>query len=145
VLGKPLLLSFDKSAFYAVMETGNLKDIDAQLSLVRESIITEKNAYEGALLMKKSGIVTKTNEKLSLFKSGRSKLESSILKDNSNIEYRFLRLIIQEHAPKVVKYRNEIKEDSNLIRTHFKNLSPLLQQLINEYSEKSTALKIAQP
>lgn len=136
---------FNKSVFYNVLASESITEIDTQLWILKESFIAEKEAYEGALLMKKAGLLVKPKDKIIFFKSGRLKLESSISKNNDNIEYRFLRLIIQEHAPNVVKYRNEIKEDSNLIRTHFKNLPPLLQQLINEYSEKSIALKIAQP
>jgi hypothetical protein len=92
--------------------------------------------------MKKAGMAGKAKEKLSLFKSGRSKLESSISKDNTNTEYRFLRLLIQEHAPKVVKYRNKLEEDTQNIQANYKNLSPILQQVILDYCKKSTILKI---
>jgi hypothetical protein len=53
-----------------------------------------------------------------MFKSGRSKLESAITKDKENTEYRFLRLIIQEHAPRIVKYRNELEKDSKWIQSN---------------------------
>lgn len=142
VQGKSQHQGFDKPVFYTVMASGNEDDIDVQLSIVKGSLMPEKEAYEGALLMKKSGLVTKAKDKLNLFKSGRSKLESSISKDSDNTEYRFLRLIIQEHAPKVVKYRNELEEDSKLIRTNFKSLSQFLQQEIIDYSKKSKVLKI---
>lgn len=141
VQGKSQHQGFDKSAFYSVLASGNKDDIDAQLSIVKKSLMSEKEAYEGALLMKKAGLVTKAKDKLNLFKSGRSKLESSISKDSDNTEYRFLRLIIQEHASKIVKYRNELEEDSKLIYTNFKNLSKFLQQEIIDYSKKSKVLK----
>lgn len=133
---------FDRSAFYKAIASGNTTEIDVQLSAVREASIPEKEAFEGTLLMKKAGMVGKAKDKLSLFKSGRLKLESSILKDNNNTEYRFLRLLIQEHTPKIVKYRNQLEDDSENIRTNFKNLSPVLQQVILDYSKKSTILKI---
>jgi len=91
--------------------------------------------------MKKSGSIINAKDKLNLFQSGRSKPESSISKEPGNIEYRFLRLIIQEHAPKIVKYRNELEEDSKLIRTNFYSLSQFLQQQITNYSKKSKILK----
>jgi hypothetical protein len=141
VQGKSQRQGFDKSTFYAVLASENVDDIDAQLNIVKVSLIAEKEAYEGALLMKKSGLVTKAKDKLSLFKSGRSKLESSISKNIDNIEYRFLRLIIQEHAPKIVKYRDKLEEDSKLINARFKSLSQFLQQLIVDYSKKSKILK----
>ncbi len=141
VQGKSQQQGFDRSALYTVIESGNKSDIDAQLSIVKGSLLPEKEAYEGTLLMKKAGLVAKAKDKLNLFKSGRSKLESSISKDGNNTEYRFLRLIIQEHAPKIVKYRNDMEEDSKLIHTNFKSLSPFLQQQIIDYSKKSKVLK----
>jgi len=133
---------FDRSNFYAALASDKLADINTQLALVKESSINEKEAYEGALTMKKAGLVATAKEKLSLFKAGRIKLESAISKEKDNIEYRFLRLIIQEHAPKIVKYRNETEEDSNLVRANFKSLAPYLQQAITDYSKKSKILKI---
>ncbi len=133
---------FNKSIFYTTLSAESIADIDIQLRILNESFIAEKEAYEGALLMKKSGLLTKPKDKISLFKNGRLKLESSILNDPDNTEYHFLRLIIQEHAPKIVKYRKELKEDSTLIRTQFKNLSTILQQVILDYCKKSTILKI---
>lgn len=139
----PFLRNFDKSAFYTAMASSVIDEVDAQIAVVRGSSIIEKEAYEGALLMKKSGLVTKAKDKLSLFRSGRSKLETSVLKDNSNAEFRFLRLIIQEHAPKIVNYRGDLEKDSQLIRSNFKVLPQVVQQAIIDYSKKSSILKPA--
>ena len=137
------LQAFDKAAFYTALSSESVEVINAQILLVKGSSIEEKSAYEGALLMKKAGVIKGTaKEKLNLFKAGHSKLESAIAKDNNNIEYRFLRLIIQEHAPKIVKYRSQIETDSQLVRTNFRNLPPFLQQVITDYSKSSKALKI---
>ena len=121
--------------------TDKLNEINTQLNILKESSLDEKEAYEGTLLMKKSGLVANAKEKLSLFKTGRMKLEASISKDTKNAEYRFLRIIIQEHAPKIVKYRNELEADSRLILDNYKNLPQFLQQVINDYSKKSKVLK----
>lgn len=131
----------DKVELYAAMASNNLNDIDKQLAQIKQSVFTEKDAYEGALLMKKSGLVGNTKEKLTLFKNGRQKLESSIKNDTRNVEYRFLRIIIQEHAPKIVKYRNELDEDSQLVISNYKSLPQFLQQVITDYSKKSKVLK----
>ena len=131
----------NKSLFYTVLKSGTLQQINEQLNILA-SAGSEKEAYEGVLLMKKSGLSAKAKDKLNLFQSGRSKLESSILKNRNNIEYRFLRIIIQEHAPKVVKYRNELEADSKLIHTNFKSLSPFLQQQITDYGKSSKILKL---
>ncbi|MEO6490532.1 MAG: hypothetical protein ABIO04_11375 [Ferruginibacter sp.] len=135
---------FDKIAFYSSISSEVLEVIDAQLELVKAASFPEKQAFEGALLMKKAGVIKGTaKEKLNLFKSGRVKLEAAISKSNDNVEYRFLRLIIQEHAPKILKYRNEIETDSQLVRTNFKNLPEILQKFVVDYSKNSKALKIA--
>lgn len=131
---------FDKSAFYSAMASDNLETVNSQLSIVKAASIAEKEAYEGALLMKKAGMVTKVKEKLSLFKAGRLKLEASI-KKGGNTEFNFLRLIIQEHAPKAVDYRQDIENDVAVIRSGFKTLPPAVQQAINDYSKRSKVLK----
>ena len=133
--------TFDKSAFYSTMAANDISSINIQLNIVKSSSINEKEAYEGALLMKKAGLVTKAKEKLSLFKTGRLKLEAAIKKDKENAEFNFLRLIIQEHAPKIVEYRNNIETDVSTIRSNFKTLSPVVQQAINDYTKKSKVLK----
>lgn len=133
--------TFDKSAFYGAMAASDMNSINTQLNIIKASSINEKEAYEGALLMKKAGLVTKAKEKLSLFKSGRLKLEAAIKKDKENAEYNFLRLIIQEHAPKMVEYRNNIETDLSVIRSQFKALAPVVQQAIHDYSKKSKVLK----
>jgi len=139
--GKSQHTVFDKPAFYAAMASENTDDINAQLSIIKGALIPEKEAYEGALLMRKAGLVKKAMDKLNLFKSGRSKLESSIARDKENVEFHFLRLIIQEHAPKIVNYHNDLDADVLLIRTGFKSLSPVIQQAILDYSKKSRLLK----
>lgn len=133
----------DKSAFYKALQSGNIAAIDVQLSKVKSVAADEKVAFEGTLLMKKAQLVTKSKEKLDLFKAGRSKLESSITTHKGNTEFRFLRLIIQENAPKVVKYNSNLDEDSKLIRANFASLSPSLQQVILDYNTKSSILKIS--
>ena len=123
-------MNFDRSAFYNTMASDNLDEINTQLNIVKGASINEKEAYEGVLLMKKAGLVAKAKDKLSLFKSGRLKLEASIQKDNGNSEFHFLRLIIQEHAPKMVNYRNELENDCTIVRTNYKTLSQVVQQAI---------------
>ena len=133
--------NFDKGAFYSAMAANDVKSINSQVSIVKASSINEKEAYEGALLMKKAGLATSPKEKLSLFKAGRLKLEAAIKKDKENAEFSFLRLIIQEHAPKIVAYRNNIDADVLNIRSNFKILPQVVQQAINDYSKKSKVLK----
>ena len=133
--------NFDRSVFYAAMSSDKLDVINSQLVILKGLSLIEKEAFEGALLMRKSGLVKTAKEKLDLFKTGRIKLEKAISKNKDNIEFRFLRVIIQENAPKIVKYKKELEADAKLIRTNFKDLSAFLQQVINDYSKTSTVLK----
>lgn len=135
--------AFDKSAFFSAMASDNMEAVNSQLAIIKTSSINEKEAYEGALLMKKAGLVTKAKEKLSLFKAGRIKLEAAIKKDKENAEFSFLRLIIQEHAPKIVEYNKNIQTDVVAIRSNYKTLHPVVQQAINDYSKKSKVLKLS--
>lgn len=141
VHGNSQKAGFDKSAFYSALAANDLDQINTQLNILQNASFTEKEAYEGAMMMKKAGLVSKAKEKLSLFKAGRQKLEASIKKDNKNIEYNFLRLIIQEHAPKMVNYKDDLENDSLLIRSNYKTLPQVVQLAISDYSKSSKVLK----
>jgi hypothetical protein len=131
---------FEKSSFYSVMASGDINAIDKQLDILDNSSNNEKEGYEGALLMKKAGMVKKPKDKLSLFKKGRIKLETALLANNENIEFHFLRLAVEEHAPKIVKYRADIEKDRILVIKNFKNLSTTVQNAIVDYSKSSMVL-----
>jgi hypothetical protein len=100
--------NFSRPAFYSILASGKLEEINEELTLLSDVAVPEKEAYEGTLLMRKAGLVKIPHEKLKFFKKGRIKLETALLTDNKNCEYHFLRLIIQEHAPKIVKYSSHI-------------------------------------
>jgi hypothetical protein len=133
--------SFDKAALYASMQTKDINVINGQIKIVNASSLPEKNAYSGALLMKKAGLAKGPSNKLSLFKSGHTKLEASIKKNNANAEYRFLRLIIQENAPGFLGYKSDIKQDADFVKKSYKSLPPVVQQAISNYSKQSKVLK----
>jgi len=137
---RPMFQTFDKAGFYSVMASGRLEEINAELSVVAASSVKEKEAYEGALLMRKAGLLARPIEKLATFKSGYIKMESSMERDSGNIEYHFLRLMIQEHAPKVVHYdKDQVKDSQDIIRS-FPALSPVLQKAILDYCPHSKLL-----
>ena len=135
------LQSFDKSGYYHVMAVGNLAEIDSELVILAHAMPREKAAYEGALQMRKAGLLHRPKDKLSTFRSGATQLETALAKDSSNGEYHFLRLIIQEHAPAVVHYNKNQEEDSQYIYRTFKTLSPVVQKAILDYSEHSKLLR----
>ena len=132
---------FDRSKFYQAMEESNLKNVDDQLALVAKSDVSEKQAYEGALQMKKAGLISGAGKKLNMFKEGHKKLEASIEKDADNTEYRFLRIMIQENAPGILGYKDDLKKDSEYLRQNFKNLPDEAKKAVVSYSKKSKVLK----
>ena len=140
VQSKNLIQNFDKQNFYAVMKSGKTESVNDELDVISTSAIREKEAYEGALLMRKAGVVKLPAQKLKLFKKGRIKLETALMNDNKNGEYHFLRLIIEEHAPKITKYNADLEADKEYIKKSFKGLSPVVQQAIIDYSKNSNIL-----
>jgi hypothetical protein len=140
VSATPRFQTFDKAGFFSVMASGKLEEINAELLLLEASAVKEKEAYEGALLMRKAGLLSRPKEKLATFKSGYIKMESSMAKDSGNIEYHFLRLMIQEHSPKIVHYDKDQEKDSRDIIRSFPSLSPVLQKAILNYCSHSKLL-----
>jgi hypothetical protein len=135
------VLHFNKTDFYLAMSSKKLETVNDQLAILNTASLNSKDAYIGALMMKKASLINNSKEKINLFKSGRKKLEAQIAKDEDNAEFRFLRLIIQEHAPKIVNYRHNMAVDSQLIIQHFKELSNTLKEVIVDYSKNSKQLR----
>lgn len=132
---------FDKTAYYHILKSGSIKEIDDEIAQIESSSINGKGAFVGTLLMKKAGLVKVPKQKLDAFKSGRIKFEQVYRNDTSNVEYHFLRLIIQEHAPKIVKYSNNISGDADFIKKNYRTLSSDVQKILIDYSQTSKALK----
>lgn len=141
VNGKNQPQKFDKAAFYAAMSSADLDQVNKELDIVTASSTPNKEGYEGALLMRKAGLVKRPAEKLKYFKAGRIKFETALINDKDNPEFRFLRFAIQEHAPKIVKYNKDLEADKQFILKEYKNLAPVVQQAILGYTKNSKILK----
>jgi len=131
---------FNKAAFYAVIDSSDVAAIDDELEIIKASSLTGKDGYEGVLLMRKAGKVSGAKKKLDLFKAGRIKLETAIIAEPDNTEFRFLRLAIEEHAPKIVKYHGDLDKDKAIIQKNFKTLPQSVQHAIISYAKKSKVL-----
>lgn len=140
-----LLLSFrqdvTRKKVYTVLEGNALESVDQLISQL-ESNKTDQlsQAYLGALMMKKADLIKGAGPKLKQFKKGAEILEKIIEENPNNAEYRLLRLIIQENAPKILKYNKEIQNDKSLIITQFGKLDKSLQEEITIYSKSSEVL-----
>lgn len=131
---------FNKEDYYKKFSTTDLKLVSNELKSIESSNFDEKEAFQGALMMKKASLVLSPKEKLSLFKEGSKKLESAIKSFPNNAEYRFLRFMIQENAPGFLRYNDNLQEDKKIIVTYYKSLAPAVQQAVKDYSKTSKLL-----
>ncbi len=117
--------------FFRLLSTGELIRVNftklfpvrTERKLIRDDICFWKKkkhllatlAYQGALYMKKADFVKGVKDKIKTFKKGAQILEDEIAKKPSNAEFRFLRLAVQEHAPRILKYNKNINEDKKAV------------------------------
>ncbi|WP_335965175.1 hypothetical protein [Galbibacter sp. PAP.153] len=95
-------------------------------------------AYKGAALTLQAKIAKKVKEKKTLFKEGVAYIEKAIKKNPDEIETRFIRLVIQENTPEILKYKSKIEEDKEFVLAHFDEIeSPLLKKDIKAYIVQS--------
>ncbi len=113
-----------------------------QITWVQKYAPTEmKNAYLGALYMKQASFQWTPWSKWDYFSKGKNLLEKEIQGNKTNVEMRFLRLMVQENAPSIVGYSDNIKSDAKLIIEQFSKQSVELQKIIKGYAKQSDALK----
>ncbi len=133
----------DGEAFYKALSSGSENTLDSALAdLEKRKQSSQNSAYQGALLMKKAGFVKGVKEKVKTFKAGAKLLEAEIDKNPGNVEYKFLRLTIQEHAPKVLHYDKQLKSDKAAIINGYEKLDATLKTVIADYAQSSKVLKV---
>jgi hypothetical protein len=135
-------IPLNRPAFYKAMQENDKALVNAQLDELKTAPEDIRPAFMGAMIMKKAGMGGTPPAKLHLFKEGRKMLETAIRQDPGNAEYRFLRLMVQEHSPAVLGYKNDMEKDSEYIRKSYKSLPEEVQQVIDDYSKNSKVLKL---
>lgn len=136
-------IGFSKAEFFKTMELGDASSIAAlEKKIAGSTVNDDQKAYYGAVLMKASEYQKTPGDKLKKFKEGKILLEEVIQNSPSNVEYRFLRLMIQENAPKILKYNTNIKEDAAFIKDNLSTVSKEVKTAIIHYSETSTHLNL---
>lgn len=136
------LLSLNKDAAYQVLASDDQEALEALIEgLEKENTNDFERAFLATALMKKADLLKKPKDKLQTFKKGALMLEELIALNPDNIEFRFLRLMIQENAPKITKYNTNIEEDLQAISSQFSDLEKVLQKHILAYAEQSEILK----
>ena len=130
------------SIVYDALKGDSLDKIEKALTSVDAAGESSLNkAYKGALLMKKAGFQGTPSKKVKVFKQGHELLETEIKTYPENIEYRFLRLAVQENAPKILKYNKNINEDKAEIIANYNQLGADLKAHIQEFAANSENLK----
>jgi hypothetical protein len=133
----------DRQAFYKVLSDNSKEGIDREIArLGEEKGSSLSRAYLGAMYMKKSGFVKGAGDKIRTFKKGAVMLEEEIKSNPSNVEYRFLRLTVQENAPKILKYDKQLNEDKRAIIEGYERAEPDLKKIIKNYAAGSKVIKV---
>jgi hypothetical protein len=131
---------FQRKEFYEVLGESSLSEINAYI--LEDVTEGEKGkAYKAALYMRRAEYLSGSFKKLESFKKGRDLLDNVIASTPKNVEFRFLRLMVQEAAPWFLGYNGEIAEDASLIIDELPYQQRKLQTVILEYSKYSNALK----
>jgi len=132
----------EKTEFYKAFSSTSEVSIDAMLTkLGTETESSLTHAYQGALYMKKAEFVKGVGGKVKTFKKGAHLLENEIKKNPDNAEYRFLRLAIQEHAPKILHYDKNLDEDKTAVTNGFTKFNASLKSVVTNYAKDSKILK----
>lgn len=90
-----------------------------QLSSISLSDNPKLLAYKGAILSLMAKNAKTIKDKKMYFQECVQFLEAAVKDAQNDLEIRYLRLSVQEHAPKIVKYSKNIDEDKNLIMEHY--------------------------
>lgn len=102
-------------------------------------------AYKGAVATLKANFAKKVRDKKAYFTEGAQLIESAVEKDPQNIEIRYIRLSVQENAPKFLKYNDSIEDDKAFILTHLPNVkTKSLKAEITSYIQSSTSFDKAE-
>lgn len=121
-----------------VSNSQNLESIRSQYPKAKESSeITDRmyeelsgvsgenhvlSAYKGAISALKADFAKGIKNKKDFFKEGAELLDQAVAAEPENVEIRYLRLTVQENAPKIVGYHGNIDEDKEVIKNRFHNL-----------------------
>ncbi|MBQ4913722.1 hypothetical protein J8L85_04690 [Maribacter sp. MMG018] len=121
------------------IEDPNVTDeLYKDLSNVSEADNIILYGYKGATLTLKAKHAKSIKEKKNFFKKGADIIESALALNPDSIELHFIRLSVQENAPKILKYNTKIEEDKNFIlKNHDKLDNNSIKTLIRDYIHTS--------
>lgn len=97
-------------------------------------------AYKGAAYGLQARYVTDKKAKKELFISGAKDIESAVAAMPNSVEIRLIRLIIQENTPKVLKYKENITADKQMILTNFESQPKVVKEAVRRYATTRSKL-----
>lgn len=98
-------------------------------------------AYQASATMMMANHVGNPFKKISYFREGKKLLEQAVEREPSNVEVRFLRFAAQSEIPGFLGYKDNLKEDKQLILQQIARLQDKhLQELIVTYMMRSDDL-----
>lgn len=121
------------------------KELEAMLKDVSDnSSNTTMVAYKAASITLQAkyakGLLTKKN----LFTTGAKLLEATVARDSDNYEARLIRLNIQENAPGITGYKDNIEQDKAFLAKHYANQSADLKLFTKNFVKNSASFSDAE-
>ncbi len=92
------------------------------LTAITESDNVLLIGYKGAATTIMAKYAKGVKAKTTYFKEGKKLIEQAILADPQNVELRYIRLSVQENAPKIVRYKKHIAQDKQFIIDNFNGI-----------------------
>jgi hypothetical protein len=136
-------LTFSKSTFFVSISNGTSEEVATMVKTLENAAQSnERDAYLGAIKMKRAGQLKSLSDKSKMFKAGKDLLETAISLDHTNVEYRFLRLIIQENAPAILGYSDCISADAKKVKAGYKTLPESVKNAVIDYAKTSNNLDL---
>ena len=143
LIGFQSLGAINRERFYSVFESNSLDEINKEIQLLtKEKSSPQKDAFLGAMVMKRAQFLKTPKDKISVFKEGKNLLESAIKSQPKNAEFRFLRLAIQENCPKILKYNTNKEEDSKTITSRYSTMHHITKKHVKKYALHSQQLNL---
>ncbi|MCU0327356.1 MAG: hypothetical protein MUE53_00025 [Chitinophagales bacterium] len=125
--------------FYKMDKINSETSLDSFVEYVNNSTFLEKNAFLAVATMKKAEYVTMPWSKLKAFNQGKGMLERYITSKPNCIYGRYLRLLSQLKAPKMLNYNQKIQEDKTVLENKIKEnkvskfISQSFSEIISQY------------
>ena len=128
-----------KESFYSAYKSSDETTLNNCITtLKKESNTATRNAYLGALTMKSAEHKFSPISKLSAFNQGKELLESAILSEPNNAEFRFIRLSIQENCPGILGYSSNISTDKTMLIKKYALLDSYVKKFILNYATSAS-------